>query len=37
MKVIKIFGAGKITAVMKEEHYKVSQEMVRELTRDMAC
>ena len=30
-----IFGAGKITAVMKEEGYKVSQEMVRELMRDM--
>ncbi len=26
-----IFGAGKITAVMKEEGYKVSQEMVREM------
>lgn len=30
-----IFGAGKITAVMKEEGYKVSQEMVRELMREM--
>lgn len=30
-----IFGAGKIAAVIKEEDYKVSQEMVRKLMRDM--
>ena len=30
-----IFGAAKICAVMKEEGYRISEEMVRELMRDM--
>lgn len=30
-----IFGAAKITAVLKEDGYRVSEEMVRELMRDM--
>ena len=30
-----IFGAGKISAVMKNEGYRISEEMVRELMRDM--
>ena len=30
-----IFGAGKIAAVMRNDGYRISEEMVRELMRDM--